>query len=52
MCYFVKDKPCAEETHKVNEIGEQVENIRLTRDPSERLLHVQDILSQYRSAII
>lgn len=50
MC-FVTDKPCVDETHKVNEIGEQFENIRLTRDPSERL-HMQDILGQYRSEII
>ncbi|KMQ96406.1 alpha- and gamma-adaptin-binding protein p34 [Lasius niger] len=38
-----EDKPCVDETHEVSEIGEQFENIRLTRDPSERL-HMQDIL--------
>lgn len=39
----VTDKPCVEETAKVSEIGEQFENIRLTRDPSERL-RIQDML--------
>ena len=39
----LKNKPCVDETHEVSEIGEQFENIRLTRDPSERL-HMQDIL--------
>ncbi|XP_029174233.1 alpha- and gamma-adaptin-binding protein p34-like [Nylanderia fulva] len=40
---ILKNKPCADETHEVNEIGEQFENIQLTHDLSERL-HVQDII--------
>ncbi|RLU15065.1 hypothetical protein DMN91_012952 [Ooceraea biroi] len=33
----LKDKPGTEETSKLDEIEEQFENIRLTRDPAERL---------------
>lgn len=39
----LKNKPCVDETVKVNEIEEQFENIQLTRDPSERL-RMQDML--------
>lgn len=39
------DKPCIDEALEVNEIEEQFENIRLTRDPSERL-RMQDMLGQ------
>lgn len=31
------DKPGMDEALKLSEIGEQFENIRLTRDPAERL---------------
>lgn len=41
----LKNEPCVDETQEVNEIGEQVENIQLACNPSERLLHVQDILN-------
>lgn len=39
------DKPCVDEPLEVNKIEEQFENIRLTRDPSERL-RMQDMLGQ------
>ncbi|XP_072755183.1 alpha- and gamma-adaptin-binding protein p34 [Anoplolepis gracilipes] len=39
----LKNKPCVDETPEVNEIEEQFENIRLERDPSERL-RMQDML--------
>lgn len=42
---MLTDKPCVDKTQKVNEIQEQFENIRLTRDPSERL-RMQDMLGQ------
>lgn len=50
MC-FVTDTASVYETLKVNEIEEQFENIRLSRDPSERL-RMQDMLGQYRLEII
>ncbi|XP_012216547.1 alpha- and gamma-adaptin-binding protein p34-like [Linepithema humile] len=39
----LKDKPSTAETLEVNDIGEQFENIQLTRDTSERL-QMQDML--------
>lgn len=46
--HFVTDKSCMGQTLEVNEIEEQFENIRLTRDPSETL-RMQDMLGQYGS---
>lgn len=43
--FFLADKPRVEGSSEVNEIGEQFENMRLTRDPSERL-RMEDMLGQ------
>jgi len=41
------DKPGLGDTLKLNEIGEQFENIQLTRNERVEKLHMQHMLGQY-----